>query len=487
MRVFVRSWKAWNPAFKVLTGQGLKWTVAGALGVSTFLETALAKEKKQEVYVWGRRESIPGGSEGDVLRPRRIEWFEGHEPGWCKLMLGPSFGAALDNRGKLFVWGQGAGDTFVGPVAVRVGGEAAGFDFVDVQCSAATVYALAKSGHTFVFNDILGALRGHPANEGALSLIGHRVGGLPQPTWRNRLFGDGGVKQMSIGLEHAAFVTKRGEVYAVGGNEWGQSGQQPQRRKGAVGALESFEREEVGPVQVRFPGPIESVTVGGRHTMALGTSGSLYALGDDRRIQLALGDTRSMGGDQRHASGAVPREAAAAEQGPKQLAHYRFHEPHMQWTPTETLPPRARNRPPYPPPTLVACGEDFTVARFRDSPDWYSEDQETNVLFACGENGEGQCGRGYQQQQQVWSMVRLPKKVRTAAIACGQGHTLVLSTSGDLFVWGTNAAGQLGTGSRAPTCPPVRLALDPGGSPKPIKAIFCGFRTSGVICEVERD
>eukprot|EP00435_Cladocopium_sp_Y103_P036164 s2342_g9.t1 len=89
---------------------------------------------------------------------------------------------------------------------------------------------------------------------------------------------------------------------------------------------------------------------------------------------------------------------------------------------------------------------DFTVAIFRDSPDWYAASHTTNVAFACGENGSGQCGRSMHQQQQVWSQVRLPKHSRVDQLRCGQAHCLALLKDGRLFAWGSNPQGQVGNG-----------------------------------------
>merc|ERR1719433_577083 len=191
----------------------------------------------------------------------------------------------------------------------------------------------------------------------------------------------------------------------------------------------------------------------------------------------------------------------------KRGATYRFYDPHMQYTPKETVAPIVYNRPPYPVPSFIACGEDFTIAMHRDSPDWYSEDQTTNVLLCCGENGEGQCGRSMQQQQQAWTQVRLPKRSRVAQFACGQAHCLALMSTGELFAWGSNQQGQVGNGKRSLVNKPIRTvqkltvpsdaqstknAEGRSIAPAPVieelpgkvGSISCGFRNSAVICEV---
>ena len=68
------------------------------------------------------------------------------------------------------------------------------------------------------------------------------------------------------------------------------------------------------------------------------------------------------------------------------------------------MPPPSANRPAFPSPDAIELGDDFTVFIHRDSPDWTvgKDEEETNVLFACGENLDGQCGRTVQYHQQTW-------------------------------------------------------------------------------------
>lgn len=496
---------------------------AASAGALLFAEGPLQAKTRgadvqQQVYVWGRVQSIPGGATGDVLWPKRIAWFEKNEVGWAKISFGPSFGAALDKSGAVYLWGDGEED-YVSPVAVDLQGEAKGCRFVDVQCSPTKIVALTAHGETFFLEGIGEAIAARAAkpSEAPLALTSRVVPGLPRPGAMGKLWGSGGVKQMSIGLEHAAFVTHRGELYCVGGNEWGQCGAPPPRQKGPMGALEDRSRLEVEwPVRVEFPedaGRIASVTVGGRHTIAMDASGRAFSFGDDRRIQLGLGDTRTQGIDERNSWGVIRQDMLGGKdtrQDIKRVTSYKYYDPHMQSAPVETISPKVYNRPPYPPPSFIACGEDFTVAVHRDSPDWYTKDQETNILACCGENGEGQCGRGLQEQQQAWTAVRLPKRSRMTQLACGQGHCLAVQSTGDLFVWGSSLQGQLGNGKRATKPKPVKIGLQPSGEPgKPrnisppgqppewvstpaefapfpgkIVGTFCGFRNSAVICEL---
>lgn len=223
-----------------------------------------------------------------------------------------------------------------------------------------------------------------------------------------------------------------------------------------------------------------------------------FSFGDDTKIQLGLGDTRTGGHDERHAfgtyqmsqTGGVPVKGEIQKQ-----VSYKFYDQHMQFNPVQTLHPPAYNRPPYPAASHIVCGDEFNVAVHRDSPDWYSDEQVTNVLFCCGENMQGQCGRNLQQQQQTWNTVRLPKRCRTVGLSCGSGHCLALLKNGDLYGWGLNSKGQVGVGGRhmmrAGVPQMIRVwGVAEEGEPEilegTVKNIACGFQNSAVICDPSR-
>ena len=484
--------------------------VAG--GVATFslavLEPVKAKspETKQQVFIWGRHSAIPGGENSDVLWPKRMEWFEENANSWKKVSFGPDFGGAIDEKGQLYVWGN-FGSHSIGPLRVEVMGAGRGQGLEDVQFSAKKMFALTRRGDALTFDNFLTALQQRLApkvavqkaleelekaneeertkleaavkeakaaakdsiSDAPLKLEASVVAGLPRAGWLGWLQGyRGRVQSMSIGMEHGCFLTYQGQLYCVGGNEYGQCGRAPPKQRGPMGALEERRRVEVDvPVLVEFPrqtGPIRRVEVGGRHTIAQDAKGRCFSFGDDRRIQLGLGDTRTGGHDERHAYGVLNQDGLGGKKvkGDIQRAvSYRYYDPHMQTKPVQQVAPLAINRPDYPPASFFSCGEDFTISVFRDSPDWYAAANVTNVAFACGENGAGQCGRSMHQQQQVWSQVRLPKHSCVDQLRCGQAHCLALLKDGRLLAWGSNPQGQVGNGKRSLVSRPIIITQRP--------------------------
>lgn len=441
---------------------------------------------KQQVFVWGESDVFPGGALEDVTWPRRAECFEENPSGWQKLDFGQAFGVALDRRGQVFVWGAaGAPGKFLSPTQATLTGMRG--KVVDVQCSSSALFVLTSRGEVLKVEGIREVLasqvRPSEASQepqeagelsleklsvpGSIALASATIPGLPAAgsSWFSK---SNVVKQMSVGAEHAAFVTTQGELYCVGANTWGQCGKSPGKSNNMSPVGPNDERLPVIITvahRVEFPdtaAAVASVAVGGRHTMATDETGRVYAFGDDRRIQLGLGDTRTGGTDTRHSYGVMHLDGGIpdAKAEMKRRTKYRFYESHMQAFPMETLEPTAYNRPPYPPPSFIVCGEDFTIAVTRDSPEWLPEAETTNVLMACGNNRSGQCGRSMHQSQQVWTPAKTPKLSLTEQVSCGSKHCLAL-TKGAVYTWGGNTKGQIGNGKTSMLLIPTKVSLQP--------------------------
>ncbi len=77
----------------------------------------------------------------------------------------------------------------------------------------------------------------------------------------------------------------------------------------------------------------------------------------------------------------------------------------------------------------------------------------TGDVYAWGNNLEFQCGLGVNHplvNQTVSLPTRIPKLIgrRGVAVACGIAHTILLTSTGEVFVWGAGSEGQLGIGKK---------------------------------------
>ena len=66
-------------------------------------------------------------------------------------------------------------------------------------------------------------------------------------------------------------------------------------------------------------------------------------------------------------------------------------------------------------------------------------------IYVCGWNKNGQLGLPSQQQVDSLTFSRVPSLLhRITKVSCGWNHTMVMSEEGVVYVWGSNAFGQLG-------------------------------------------
>jgi alpha-tubulin suppressor-like RCC1 family protein len=112
----------------------------------------------------------------------------------------------------------------------------------------------------------------------------------------------------------------------------------------------------------------------------------------------------------------------------------------------------------------ISAGRNFAVAL----------DDQGNV-FSWGTNDYGQLGQG-----QTDRFKSIPEKVRflsnVVQIACGDFHVLALTSSGEVYSWGSGSDGQLGIGTTSNQSTPTLIKSLPK-----ISKINCGGGHSGFI------
>lgn len=100
----------------------------------------------------------------------------------------------------------------------------------------------------------------------------------------------------------------------------------------------------------------------------------------------------------------------------------------------------------------VECGSDFMIVLTVD-----------NKLYLWGKNKFGQLGFGNLKNQYVHQPQELVldknKQLIIKSISCGAHHTIVLTTGGEIYVWGYNNYGQLGLGHTRDIYVPLKLSL----------------------------
>ncbi|XP_066090788.1 RCC1 and BTB domain-containing protein 2 isoform X3 [Saccopteryx bilineata] len=73
---------------------------------------------------------------------------------------------------------------------------------------------------------------------------------------------------------------------------------------------------------------------------------------------------------------------------------------------------------------------------------------DSGEVYVWGYNGNGQLGLGSSGNQSTPCRIAALQGIRVQRVACGYAHTLVLTDDGQVYAWGANSYGQLGTGNK---------------------------------------
>ncbi|GAB6029092.1 RCC1 and BTB domain-containing protein 2 [Chamberlinius hualienensis] len=85
---------------------------------------------------------------------------------------------------------------------------------------------------------------------------------------------------------------------------------------------------------------------------------------------------------------------------------------------------------------------------------------DNGEVYSWGYNGTGQLGTGNNTNQSMPTKVVNLNGIVIVKIVCGYAHALALSDEGVLYGWGASSYGQLGNGSKANIAAPQRVAAD---------------------------
>ena len=195
---------------------------------------------------------------------------------------------------------------------------------------------------------------------------------------------------ISSGSSHSLALDSSGHLWAWGDNWYGQLGDGTTTRRHA-------------PVEITPDRTYTTVAAIGSHSLALDSTGHLWAWGANWYGQLGDGTTTD-----RHAPVAITPERTYA---------------------------------------MVATGGIYSLAL-----------DSTGHLWAWGDNSNGQLGDGTTTERHA-PVAITPDRTYTT-IATGFRHSLALDSTGHLWAWGYNGYGQLGDGTTTDRSAPVAITPD---------------------------
>ena len=277
-------------------------------------------------------------------------------------------------------------------------------------------------GQLYAFGENNDGQLGNAANNGSTSAN-------PTPVQLSVPAATGQLVQVATAKDHSLLLTSSGQVFSFGDNYYGQLGNATNANNSAVSA-------NPDPTPVTLPGPAAQVAAGDQLSLVLLSNGQLYAFGANAEGQL----------------GNNTNDASIAN-------------------PTPTLV----NLPGGATVAQIAAGDDFSLALTTGGQ-----------LYAFGDNEYGQLGNGTNNATTAAnptpSLVALPAG-RITQIAAGFDYSLVLSSTGQVFAFGDNEYGQLGSpdNSGTTTANPSATQVSIPASSGPVVQIAAGGYQSLVL------
>ncbi|XAR65472.1 hypothetical protein NMG60_11009611 [Bertholletia excelsa] len=327
-------------------------------------------------------------------------------------MSSSSQGSSLEDfetLGDVLIWGEGAGDGFLGGGKRRIGKtpvartdsllpkvleSATMLDVQNIVCGHKHAVLLTKQGEAFSWGEGLGGRLGHGVELDVSN---------PKPISALRALN---TELIACGEYHSCAVTLSGDLYTWGdcthnigllGHESEVGHWTPKKVHGLMGGVH-----------------ISSISCGPWHTAAVTMEGQLFTFGDGTFGALGHGD---------HSSTNVPSEVITLK-GLRTLK--------------------------------VACGFWHTAAIVDVMAESASSDGSNDKkLFTWGDGDRGQLGHGDKEPRLIPSCVAYFDETNFCQVACGHSITIALATSGRVYTMGSADYGQLGnpgSSEKFPTC-----------------------------------
>jgi alpha-tubulin suppressor-like RCC1 family protein len=261
-----------------------------------------------------------------------------------------------------------------------------------------------------------------------------------------RVAGSDRYRMVASGGAHSCALTSRSDVVCWGANDRAQ-----------LGDFSSAPLRTVpGPVRIGAGGPVTALTAGLAHSCALETDGRAHCWGANDAGQLGDG-TRTERALPASVSGPLRFRSVAA--GAQHSCGVTLQGQVACWGRNQELELGSRVAGARSPsPVLVPLPPGFTPVHVVAGVGSSCALGERGDVWCWGRNRAGQLGTGSRAARALPARLRAPSPV--AAVALAGTHSCALTTAGQPLCWGANRSGQVGDSTRVarPLPTPVRLA-----------------------------
>jgi alpha-tubulin suppressor-like RCC1 family protein len=379
-------------------------------------------------------------------------------------IAGQVFAFGLNNYGQLGSTAN-SGTKNPNPTPALVGLPGATGPVTQVATGVNHSLAVTASGQLYAFG------QNYYGQLGDANAVGSK-GANPTPTLVTLPGATGPVAEAAVGLNYSLAATSPGQLYAFGDNRYGQLGNANSNGVAAANPT---------PTLVTLPGasgPVSEISAGASHSLALSSTGQLYAFGLNEYGQ--LGSTANNGNENANpmptlvtlpgASGPVTEISAGGDVSLALTSTGQLYA--FGLNAVGQLGSTANNDNDNPTPALVTLpGASGPVSEISAGPSHSLALTATGQLYAFGDNREGQLGNtsnnGVAAANPTPTPVTLPGAGGPVSyISAGASDSLAVTSVGQLYAFGVNTYGQLGSttnnGSEDANPTPTLVALPAG-------------------------
>jgi alpha-tubulin suppressor-like RCC1 family protein len=239
----------------------------------------------------------------------------------------------------------------------------------------------------------------------------------PTPTLVNVFGQGGGITAIAAGADHSLIVTSTGQLITFGDNQFGQLGDTVNAGQNLPNPTPTL----ITPLPGQT-GAVSQIVAGGSHSLVLTSSGQLFGFGENNYGQ--LGSSTDNGTTNPHGT-----------------------------------------------PTLISVFGATTITQIAAGSNHSLLVDSTGQLFSFGDNDHGELGNTSGVGQNVANPVPVADSLTgqtgpITGIVGGGSDSAVLTATGQLYTFGDNQFGELGTAANAGTDnanpAPTQVALAPG-------------------------